>query len=263
MQLPGKVVLITGGSSGIGASTAHLLAKQGAHVLLVARGKDALDEQAETIRRAGGTVTTFPCDLSEVDQIVALGEAVRSSVGTPDIVVNNAGAGLFMYLDETEPSELAAMTALPYQAALLVTREFLPAMLARGSGWVVTVNSPVSRMPWPGATGYAGSRWALRGMTTALRMDLRGTGIGVSEVVPGKVRSEYFANNPGAEDRIPRIASLVPELSTEQVAVAIRDAIVKERREVLLPWQLKAFDLNARLLPALTEWLSWRTGFRR
>lgn len=196
LQLPGKVVLITGGSSGIGASTAHLLAKQGAHVLLVARGKDALDEQAETIRRAGGTVTTFPCDLSEVDQIVALGEAVRSSVGTPDIVVNNAGAGRFMYLDETEPSELAAMTALPYQAALLVTREFLPAMLARGSGWLVIVNSPVSRMPWPGATGYAGSRWALRGMTTALRLDLRGTGIGVSEVVPDKVAASTSPTTP-------------------------------------------------------------------
>ncbi|WP_442873892.1 SDR family NAD(P)-dependent oxidoreductase [Actinomycetospora sp. NBC_00405] len=78
-------------------------------------------------------------------------------VGVPDLVVNNAGAGRFLDLDETEPRELECMTAVPYSAALFVTQEFLPDMLRRRSGWIVNVNSPVSRMPWAGATGYAGA----------------------------------------------------------------------------------------------------------
>ena len=172
-------------------------------------------------------------------------------------------AGRFLYLDETEPSELETMTAVPYTAALLVTREFLPDMLRRRSGWIVNVNSPVSRMTWAGATGYAGARWALRGLTAALRQDLRGTGIGVSEVVPAKVTSDYFANNPGAEDRVPNVDAVLPPQTPEQVAGAVALAVERERREVLLPWQLKAFDLAERLTPRLVEKIIAVTGHKR
>lgn len=263
MNVNGKLVLVTGASSGIGAATAQALARKGAHVLLVARGEQGLKHQAATIELAGGRASTYQCDLSDPAQIADLGEKVLTTVGVPDVVVNNAGVGRFLHLEETDLDELATMTAVPYQAALLVTRVFLPAMLERRSGWFVTINSPASRMPWPGATGYAASRWALRGFTTALRMDLRGTGIGVSEVVPGKVSSDYFANNPGAEDRIPSIARMIPTLTPEQVAEGVLKAIADERAELLFPWQLKAFEINARLTPRLTQYLSWRTGSRR
>ncbi|MEU5852261.1 SDR family NAD(P)-dependent oxidoreductase [Saccharopolyspora shandongensis] len=171
--------------------------------------------------------------------------------------------GRFLHLDETEVAELMTMTNVPYVAALLLTRHLLPSMLARGTGWIVNVNSPVSRLPWPGATGYAASRWALRGLTAVLRTDLRGTGVGVSEVVPAKVRSAYFSHNPGAEERIPSIARLVPALSPEQVAKAMVRAVEREKTEVLLPWQLRGLDLAGRFFPAATAYLSWRTGERR
>jgi len=263
VRIDGAVALITGASAGIGAATAVELARRGATVLLVARNAETLDARVADIRGRGGRAESFPADVGDQQQVAALGAAVRERVGVPDIVVNNAGAGRWLYLDETEPAELATMTAVPYAAALLVTREFLPDMLRRRSGWIVTVNSPVSRMTWPGATGYAGARWALRGLTAALRQDLRGTGVGISEVVPGKVLSDYFANNPGAEERIPKIDALLPAQTPEQVAGAIALAVARERREVLLPWPLRVADLAGRLTPRLVEKVVALTGHRR
>lgn len=263
MRIDGAVALITGASTGIGAAIAVDLARRGAHVVLVARGAEALEERVADIRGRGGRADRFVADVGVREQVASLGASVRERVGVPDIVVNNAGAGRWLYLDETEPAELETMTAVPYTAALLVSREFLPDMLRRGSGWIVTINSPVSRMTWPGATGYAGARWALRGLTAALRQDLRGTGVGISEVVPGKVLSDYFANNPGAEERIPKIDALLPAQTPEQVARAVALAVARERREVLLPWPLKVADLAGRITPRLLEKVVAVTGHRR
>jgi short-subunit dehydrogenase len=263
VRLSGKTVLITGASQGIGAATAELCAAKGAHVILVARSAEMLSGHVERITAIGGRAYGHSADLADSAQISALAERVLTDFGPPDVLINNAGVGRWLFLDDTEPAELLAMTALPFTAALLLTREFLPAMRKRGSGWLVNVNSPVSRLPIPGATGYAASRYALRGLTAALRLDLRGCGVGVSEVVPGKVSSQYFVNNPGAEERIPSIAKLIPTVSPQRVAEAIVSAVERERVEVVLPWQLKAFDLGGRLFPRLTEYLTWRTGTHR
>ncbi|MEU7526466.1 SDR family NAD(P)-dependent oxidoreductase [Saccharothrix sp. NPDC042600] len=263
MRLTGRTVVVTGASQGIGAATALTLARRGSVVVLVARSAEALESVVQRIGAFGGRAVAVPTDLADVDAIDTLAERVVGEFGAPDVLVNNAGAGRWLFLDDTPAAELDAMTALPFAAALHVTRSFLPAMRARGVGRIVNVNSPVSRLPIPGATGYAAARYALRGLTAALRQDLRGTGIGVSEVVPGKVSSEYFRNNPGAEERIPAVARLIPTVPPERVAEEIARAVERERSEVVFPWQLKAFDVTGRLLPGLTAYLTWRTGTHR
>jgi short-subunit dehydrogenase len=188
---------------------------------------------------------------------------VKRDVGVPDVIINNAGAGRWLFIEETDAEEFAAMTAVPYTAAFLVTRAFIVEMLARRSGRVVVVNSPVSQLAWPGALGYAGSRWALRGFTAALRSDLRRTGVGMTEVTPGKVSSDYFDNNPAAEERIPTIVRIIPTLSAAEVAAAICAGVERERRTVITPLVLRLILAQARLFPAVNEWVVWRSGARR
>jgi uncharacterized protein len=103
----------------------------------------------------------------------------------------------------------------------------------------------------------------MRGFTEALRVDLHGTGIGVSQVVPGKVSSAYFDHNPGAEARIPRISRLIRTLTPEQTADAIVNAVERERGDVFLPFELRLMMLQARLMPGMTRRVMSRTGARR
>ena len=109
-----------------------------------------------------------------------MAERINADVGTPDIIVNNAGAGQWKFVDETSPEEAVQMMAVPYFAAFYVTHAFLPGMLRRNTGHIVNVSSVGSRFVWPGATAYIAARWAVRGFTEALRADLAGTKIGVT-----------------------------------------------------------------------------------
>jgi NADP-dependent 3-hydroxy acid dehydrogenase YdfG len=263
VEISGKTVLVTGASHGIGAATARAFADEGAHVLLVARSAEQLALNVKEIEEAGGKASAVTADLSDPEVLKTLPARIQEEFGVPDVLVNNAGSGRWLFLEDTEPDELLNMIAVPYTAALLLTGAFLRGMLARRSGWIVNVNSPVTRVAIPGALGYTSARWGVRGITESLRLDLRGTGVGISEVIPGKVLSNYFASNPGVEERVPAVANSVAPLTPEQVGKAIVRAVLKERTMTSLPWQLRAFELTGRILPGFPEWLNWRTGARR
>ncbi|WP_067486096.1 SDR family NAD(P)-dependent oxidoreductase [Actinomadura hibisca] len=260
MDLRGKIVLITGASSGIGAAAAREFVRAGADVALVARNAARLNELAKEL---DGAAHVFPADLGDPDEVVALAAEVKARLGVPDVIVNNAGAGRWLFVDESTPHDFRAMAAVPYLAAGYVTCAFAADMVRRGSGRIVVVNSPVSRATWPGAFGYAAARWGLRGLVNALRADLRGTGVGVTEVMPGKVSSDYFANNPGSEERVPAVSAIVPTVTPEQVARALVAATARDRRRVLLPLMLRAVAAQAWLAPRLTDWLMGATGAKR
>jgi short-subunit dehydrogenase len=135
-------------------------------------------------------------------------------------------------------------------------------MLERGSGLIVNVNSPGALAPWPGSTGYAAARWALRGFTEALRQDLAGTGIGVMHFIPGKTSSAYFEHNPGSEERIPAISKMIPTLSPEEAAAALVGGVLRDAREVVVPFMLRLIQILERPFPGLTRWLLRATGVR-
>lgn len=257
MKLGGRLALVTGASSGIGAAAARALAERGARVVLVGRREQKLREVADAI---GADAYAHAADVGDATAVAELAAAVERDLGTPDVLVNNAGAGRFLFIDETEPEELVQQVAAPFLAAFFVTRAFVEPMIARGSGHVVCVNTPASRVAWPGAIGYASTRWALRGFTEGLRADLRGTGIGVTEVVPGKTSSEYFAANPGAEARLPRMERMLRSRTPEQCAAAIVRGIERERGVIYTPIELAALALLARLAPGPVAWLAGVTG---
>ena len=145
-QIDGSLALVTGASSGIGAATAKALAIQGAHVLLLARRESALQDVAAHINAKGGKATAYVVDVTDAVAVVKTEQEITDQHGTPDILINNAGFGKWRFVEEITPGEAADMMACPYFAAFNVTHAFLPAMMERGSGKIVCVNSPLLQL---------------------------------------------------------------------------------------------------------------------
>lgn len=264
MKIERTMVVITGASRGIGAAVAREMAGCGAgQLVLMARNVDGLKQVADDVARLGSHAEIRPVDLADASAVKHITAEIQQQLGTPDIIINNAGAGRSLFLEETAAEEAIAMMAVPYFAAFNVTRAFLPAMLTRRTGHIVNVTSPAAFLPWPGATGYAASRWAMRGFHEALRMDFRGTGLKSTLVVPGKTRTDYFVHNPGFAERLPGINRMFRTLDSAEVALAIRQAVERGRRQVILPRLLHMTLLLCRFLPWPVEMLVGRTGANR
>ncbi len=264
MDITGKRVLITGASSGIGAATAIAFSNAGAaRLLLLGRNTDKLRETASRITYPGCVVSTYAIDLANPDEVEKLTAQIIQDHGTPDIIINNAGSGQWKYLEETSPEEIRAMMATPYFAAAYLIRAFLPGMLSRNSGHIVNISSVASRFVWPGATAYTAARWAIRGLTQALRADLAGTNIGITLYESGEVESPYWNNNPGSRERVPKISRMIPVLTPEQVAAAIVSGVRKNKRLIVVPFMMKVIYLQHFLFPWIVQWLMTTTGYKR
>lgn len=262
MRIKDHVVVVTGASRGIGHSAARALAFAGGRVAMLARSPEVL-KLADEIVATGGVARGYCVDLTDPAAFEKVARQIVSDLGVPEIIVNNAGAGRWLYVEETPPAEAAEMVASPYLAAFYVTRAFLPALLERRAGFIVNVNSPVAWLPWPGAAGYAAARWAMRGFTAALRADLHGTGVKVLELVPGKVNSTYFEHNPRSEERLPAITKWIPTLTPDEVAAAMVKGVEQDRRMMVFPALLKLVFVLHAVEPWLVDWIMRSTGWRR
>jgi len=258
-----RVAVVTGASSGIGAATARLLAARGWSVVLVARRADRLHALADELVTGGARVLVQPLDASDHEAVSAMRAEVDGTLGVPHAVVNSAGAGVWRWMEDTSAAELETMLDAPFRAAWHVTRAFLPDLIAAGRGVVVHVGSPASLAPWPGATGYTTSRWALRGLHEALRQDLAGTGVRSCHVVLGEVTSEYFVANPDTHEHIPRIARIIPVSTPARAAEVVVRAVERPRHQLLHPRVLIVLHLAERFAPGLVALLARRTGRRR
>jgi short-subunit dehydrogenase len=260
MDIAGTTAIVTGASSGIGAATARALVARGASVILLARRRDRLMNVADDIRRAGGKAEVHPVDLGNPAAVVACAKAILAGSGAPHILVNNAGAGRWLSLLETDAQELEGTMALPYFAAFNLTRELLPAMLARGNAHIVNVTSVGSRLVWPGAAAYIAARRAMEGFNDALRIELASTNIHVTLAMFGSVETEYWTSNPGSRERLPRMP--VRFLSADEAAAAIVSGIENNRRLVLKPGIFHLLIFLNTLFPRTTEGLMRRTGWQ-
>jgi NADP-dependent 3-hydroxy acid dehydrogenase YdfG len=256
------IAVVTGASSGIGAATARALVADGWRVVLVARRADRLAGLAAELAAGGGEAAVEAVDAADGGAVAAMGSRVLASWGAPSLVVNSAGAGVWRFLEETAPEEILGMAGAPYLAAANTCAAFMAAMLAEGRGHFIHIGSPASLMPWPGATAYTASRWALRGLHEALCMDLVGTGLASSLIYFGEVSSEYFEANPGSHEHIPAVGRWIPRSTPERCAEVVRRVVRRPRRVVFHPFTLRLMWWAAKLAPAPTRWLIARTGRR-
>ena len=252
-MIQGKLALITGASSGIGEATAKAISQKGGRVILVARSAAKLEKLTHEINKEANNAEFFVTDLSDPEAVSELAHNIIKEIGVPDILINNAGAGRWLTIEETEDSELKQMMALPYFAAFNLTRELLAPMRKRGSGHIINITSPAGRLIWPGAAGYTAARAAMDAFSNALKMETHGSGINVTLAMFGKVTSTYWQNNPGSEDQLPRMSKYLPTMSTPEVANALVRAIEKNKRTIVLPNIYRLLFLFNSLTPGVTN----------
>ncbi len=209
MQLEQQVILITGASTGIGAALAVLLASRypGIRLGLAARSLERLETVAATCRQAGAEVCVVPTDMAQPEQVKALAAKVLQQFGRVDALVSNAGYG------QMGPIELVPTEAVEQQfkvnllGAITLIQAVIPVMRAQRGGRIITVSSLGGRVAFPLGGLYSASKFALEGLSDALRMELEPFNIKVSVIEPGPVATDFFeAANQQLEKSIANLA---------------------------------------------------------
>jgi short-subunit dehydrogenase len=227
----GRVLIVTGASSGIGAALARTAAVAGYRVAIVARRVERLEKVARAIRDAGGTVVSIAGDVTAGDMPARIVATAMSSFGRIDAVINNAGRGAFGALLDQTDAEIEAQWRLNVIAPLKLSRAALPHLEA-ARGQLVFLGSGIARVPLPNYGAYALAKAAVRAAATQLRRELRDRGVGVTYVDPGLVASEF--HEAMGIDRGGKVSAASPE----RVARAILRGIVRRSAVVnAVPWQ--------------------------
>ena len=216
------MALVTGASGGIGRATAMALARAGASVKATGRDDGALKELA----RAGGGIEVYAEDLSAADGV----DRVVQWAGPVDVLVNNAGFGWWGPFADMDPDLAEGLVGVNLLAPMRLCAGLLPGMLERGRGHVVNVASIAGHVGVRNEAAYAATKAALIAFSESLRYEMRGSGVLVTVVSPGAVRTRFFEREGHPYGRrFPRA------VAPERVAEAIREAVEDERREVFVP----------------------------
>jgi NADP-dependent 3-hydroxy acid dehydrogenase YdfG len=251
-----KVVLITGASSGFGADTAQLFAKEGCTVILAARRVDRLTTLAEQIRAQGSPAMAIRLDVTHQSQIEAVIQKVLSTYGRIDILFNNAGFGRLDWLEALDPAEdIDAQMDVNLRGLIHVTRAVLPSMLAHRSGTIINMSSIAGLIPAPMYSIYAATKFGVRGFTDSLRREVTPFGVHVCGIYPGAAVTE-FSQHTGNRNGIRKYIQTPGwiYMTSAHVARAIVSMAKHPRRRLVLPWWMRPLVAFDTLFPALTDW---------
>src|SRR5256885_3299169 len=208
-SLAGKVVVITGGGRGIGAATATALARLGARVAIGDLDLDVAKKTAENLDDA----VALPLDVTDLDGFSAFLDEVENTLGPIDVLINNAGIMPVGRLSEETDRTTRHQLAINLHAVIHGTREAVRRMTPRRTGHIVNVASAAGKAGFPGVATYCATKHGVVGLSEAVRMELRGTGVELSVVMPAIVRTELTT---GVED-----ARFVKSITPEDVAEAL------------------------------------------
>lgn len=195
-ELAGVVALVTGSSRGIGKAIAVKLASLGAAIGLCSRDERALQQTTEELRAHGAKVYAQIADVSRTDNVNALVEATETQLGPLQILVNNAGMGMFGVVHEKSEQDWDLLMNTNLKSVFLVSKAVVPRMIARKSGDIINISSLAGKNTFAGGGLYCASKWGLMGLTGCMAEDLRGHGIRVSAVCPGSVATEFSGHGP-------------------------------------------------------------------
>ena len=237
-KFEGQVVLVTGASSGIGRQVSLDFSGQGVQsIILVARSQSKLEDLEKTIRKKFDIQTiVYPCDVSKKSEVEQMGREILDRCGHVDVLVNNAGFGLYGKVQDQSIEQIEAVTFTNFLGVVYCTKVFLGSMITRKSGHIVNIASVAASFGVAGLSAYCASKYAVLGFSESLSQELHGTGVGLTVVSPMGVKTNFF-NNSSFDGRNPYDERFM--LKTKTVSNAVLAAATSNRLEIIVPFYMR------------------------
>jgi short-subunit dehydrogenase len=270
-QLQESVAVVTGAATGIGRALAARLASEGARLCLADLNEAGLEEVSRTLKERGAEVSTHVLDVSDSRQVEALARAVAERYGRADVLINNAGVALIGDVEEVSLADIEWLMAINFWGVVYGVKHFLPLLKQRRKAYIVNMSSVFGMIAPPGQAAYSASKFAVRGFTEALRHELEATGVQVSSVHPGGIKTGIATSGRLGENADPsrreRECAKFERLSVttpEQAAERIVRGMLRGQTRILVGRDASQIQLIQRLLPVrywrlLGPIIEWRT----
>ncbi len=254
--LQGKVVLITGASSGFGEAAARLFAKEGCKVVLAARRLERLQQLAAEIQSEGGEAIAIPVDVNVTAEIDVMVQTALDLYERIDILFNNAGFGAMDWFEELDPERhIETLIRVNLIGTMLVTHAVLPDMLERGSGHIINMSSVAGLIASPLITTYSASKYGVRAFTDSLRREVAALGVKVSGIYPGPAVTEFGTHlkKNHARDTVRKLVDF--HMTSDYVAKRVVDLAKHPQRSLVIPWWFRIITTFDTLFPIVVDWI--------
>ncbi len=259
VSFAGKVVIVTGGSRGLGLSIARRLATEGARLALFARDEDDLAKACAELRELGGEALAVPCDLLDRDQSLGAIQTVVDHFGTIDALINNAGIIEVGPLENMRRPDFEKSMQLHFWAPFNLIQQVLPHMRRAGGGRIVNIASVGGKVAVPHMAPYSMSKFALVGLSDAFRAELAQDNIQVTTVTPGMMRTgsqvhAKFKGNHGAEYTWFSLSTALPfaAVDAERAAAKIVEACRNGQSSLIIGFPARVAIIGNAVFPSLT-----------
>ncbi|WP_283582879.1 SDR family NAD(P)-dependent oxidoreductase [Limosilactobacillus difficilis] len=253
-KLKNKIVLITGGSRGIGAALAIEAAHRGAIVIVVARNLDRLERVAKRcLVLSGRPAFAFQCDVTDPDAVDKMLDKVRHEVGDIDVLINSAGIGDMREVVKQPRQRVSTMVNVNLLATMYLSRSVAKEMMDQGYGAIINIGSLAGKIPTPNAAAYSATKAGVIQFSNILRMEVADYGIQVLTVNPGPVDTHFFK----AADPSGNYLSHLPKsmmISAAQLAQTVWDNVGYKTREINVPGYTAILSWIYQLIPGMGDW---------
>jgi short-subunit dehydrogenase len=256
LKLKGRTAVVTGAGSGIGQAIAVALSRRGCHLALADINEAGMAKTAEQITGQGVRVSLHRLDVADAKAVVELPGQVATQHEGADILVNNAGVALGGIFEQIAESDFEWLFAINFWGVVRMTRAFLPLLRRSEEGSIVNISSLFGLIAPPGQSGYAASKFAVRGFSMSLRHELQGTGIGVTVVHPGGVATSIAKNArvavgiPAEElEKRRRITEALLTMRPETAGEIIVSGIERRKGRIIVGRDAKIASIIERLFP--------------
>ncbi|MCE1247290.1 MAG: SDR family oxidoreductase [Firmicutes bacterium] len=232
-----KVVLITGGSSGLGKAMGEAFAAEGARVVLTARNEEKLAKTVEEISEKGYFAEYMIADSGNEQDVARVAENILKKYGRVDVLINNAGVGYTGNVDETDVEKFDEIMSTNVKGVFLFCKYIIPSMKQQKDGYIVNISSGAGKNGIPGMAAYCASKFAVAGFSEALAQEVRNHNVRVSVVYPGSINTDFHLRFSGPKDEETKMIMMQPQ----DIAQTVLHIVSQPHRYWIFDVTMRAF----------------------